>query len=471
MSGPWPKAGRRGLRVLGFPVEVDPTFLVVAVLVGAGLGGGVVTLVAFVAVLFVAILWHELGHALAFRAYGFSPRISVHGMGGHTGSDEILSPGRDVVVSLAGPAAGLVLGAAVLAVASPASPLDARGVVDITLSLVAWVNLALGLFNLIPMIPLDGGRVVSAILSRGFGRRGEEAALVVSLAVGVAAGALSLAFGRYVGALLAGWYCYGNLRSFEALRAAAPERPPATGGDFDEWLSYGWSSLAEGAAPAAASRAREVLAGQATPVPEARRGASRLLLWACLARGDHDQAATLVGSMVDATAPVLDPQVLAATGGDEEAVAQLRVLYEHHPGDATGAYLARALIEAGRLDEAVAVVDGPWAGQLGHEAHAVVGAALFRAERYAEAARLSERSFERRPHPILGYNIACCWARSGDVDLALLWLGRSIDAGFRDGPQLLADADFAEVRRTPGFASIEQRLAAHEATPTGPGAN
>ena len=61
---PWPRRGRRGLRVFGFPVEVDPTVLVLAVILGASGGGGPGALPVFVAVLFVAVLWHELGHAL-----------------------------------------------------------------------------------------------------------------------------------------------------------------------------------------------------------------------------------------------------------------------------------------------------------------------------------------------------------------------------------------------------------------------
>jgi stage IV sporulation protein FB len=469
MTAAWPR-GRRGLRVFGFPVEVDPTFLVLAVLLGAGLGGGAATLVLFVAVLFGAILWHELGHALAFRAFGFSPEISVHGMGGHTATGQALSPGRDILVSLAGPVAGLVLGGLVLATASPVSPVDADGVVDVTLSLVASVNLGLGLFNLIPMLPLDGGRVMAGAFSLGLGRRrGQGAALGVSLTVAVGGAALAFASGRYILAALAGWYGYGNLRDLEALRAAAPERPPATEGDFEGWLDYGWSSLGEGASAAAASRAREVLAGRCPLAPPLRRGALRLLLWACLARGDHDQAAALVASTMDATSPVLDPQVLAAIGGPDRAIDQMRALYEHDPGDATGAFLARGLIEANRLDEAVAVVDGPWARLLGHETHSAVGSALFGAGRYAEAARMGERSFERRAHPALGYNIACSWARSGEVELALRWLGKAVDAGFGDTTRLQADEDFAAVRRAPGFAALQRRLAAARPVAASPG--
>lgn len=455
---PWPQAGRRGLRVFGFPVEVDPTFLVLAVLLGAGLGGGPTTLPVFVTVLFVAILWHELGHALTFRAFGFSPRISVHGMGGHTASGDDLTPGRDIVVSLAGPVAGLALGGMVLAAASPVDPTDAEGVVELTLSLMAWVNLGLGVFNLVPMLPLDGGRVMSAGMTLALGHRGPAAALVLSLIVGVAGIALALAFGQYPMALLSGWYGYGNLRALQALRAAPP-RPPVTEVDYEQWLAYGWASLAEGASTAATRRAREVLAAGGTPT--LRAGAERLLLWSCLARGDHGEAAALAAVPSNPGAPVLDRDVVAAAGTADRAVGWVRSLFEAHPDDATGALLARSLIEAGYLDEAVSVVDGPRAGSLGHETHSVVGSTLFVVGRFEEAARLAERSFARQAHPTLGYNIACSWARSGDVEAALVWLRRAIEAGYRDSSQLMGDEDFAAVRRAPGFAEVERRLAAN----------
>jgi Zn-dependent protease len=452
---------------LGFPVEVDPTFLVVAVILGATLGGGPATLVVFVAVFFAAILWHELGHALAFRAFGFSPSISVHGMGGHAASSEELTPGRDIVVSLAGPLAGLVLGALVLATASPVNPADAEGMLQTALSLVAWVNVGLGVFNLIPMLPLDGGRAMAGGLTLVLGHRGGRvAALMVSLAVGVASVALALAVGAYFIVLLAAWYGYGNLRALESVLAAPPPRPAVGEADYAEWLAYGWSSLAEGGATAAANRARDVLANSCTPTPLMRMGAMRLLLWSSLARGDYDEASTLAPVM-DPTSAVLDGEVLAATAGADQALEQLQALFEHHPNDATGALLARGLVESARLDQAISVVDGPWSASLGHEAHAVVGSALFATGRYEEAARLAERSFERQPHPTLGYNIACSWARSGDVEAALAWLAKAVDAGYRDAGQLLGDEDFVAVRRAPGFSELERRLAPRQGAQSG----
>ena len=103
------------LRVAGFPTQVRPTFLILIALVGWYDGITLARLAIWVGVAGVAVMWHELGHAIAARRLGASPSIELYGFGGMTVWRPPDDPSRRqlIGVSFAGPLAGFAVGAAV----------------------------------------------------------------------------------------------------------------------------------------------------------------------------------------------------------------------------------------------------------------------------------------------------------------------------------------------------------------------
>ena len=97
----------------GVPVTIHGSFLLVAALFGLGRMEQPTLMLSWMLVVVGSILFHELGHALAFRAYGQQPTIELHGLGGTTTGSQRgpMTPMRALVVALAGPAAGFALGA------------------------------------------------------------------------------------------------------------------------------------------------------------------------------------------------------------------------------------------------------------------------------------------------------------------------------------------------------------------------
>jgi Zn-dependent protease len=198
-------------RLLGFPVRVHPLFWVVAVLFGADALGnpnlGPVYLLVWVAVVFVSILVHELGHAFAFRACGVGSSVVLYSFGGlavpwgHVGGRW-----RRVGVALAGPAAGFVLLGLVWASNRYVHPwaVESLPLFYLYVSLVG-VNLYWGLMNLLPVVPLDGGRVSEEVCEAASRRNGGRVALWISVVVGAVVAVYSLAgeVGRGRGA---GWF-------------------------------------------------------------------------------------------------------------------------------------------------------------------------------------------------------------------------------------------------------------------------
>ncbi|MFI7481932.1 site-2 protease family protein [Kocuria sp. M1R5S2] len=124
----------------------------------------------FAVTLALSVLLHELAHAWTGRAFGWpTGRIVLSLLGGHTHFGDVRgTPLASAAVSLAGPAVNLALGAAGWAVLRAAQPEPSLGWV--LLDLTAWANLIVGLFNLLPGLPLDGGRVVEALVWAATGR-------------------------------------------------------------------------------------------------------------------------------------------------------------------------------------------------------------------------------------------------------------------------------------------------------------
>jgi Zn-dependent protease len=162
--------------IAGIRLYLHWTFLILLALVfftdlGRGIGlPGAVQAVLFVLVLFACILLHELGHALAARRYGIPTRdITLLPIGGIARMERMpREPRQELWVALAGPLVNVGI-AAVLVLLLAAVHYGyvnfLRSQVTFLWSLL-WANLFLIVFNLLPAFPMDGGRVLRALLAR-----------------------------------------------------------------------------------------------------------------------------------------------------------------------------------------------------------------------------------------------------------------------------------------------------------------
>lgn len=167
----------------GVDLAIHPSWLVIAFLITyslavaqfpdqyPGWSGGLYWLVASATafLFFASVLAHELSHALVARRFGLRVQgITLFIFGGTTSIDsDSRSPREEALIALAGPAMSILLGAAFIGL---------EAVIDQpqVAALVRWlgvINLVLGVFNLIPGFPMDGGRVLRALLWRLRGDR------------------------------------------------------------------------------------------------------------------------------------------------------------------------------------------------------------------------------------------------------------------------------------------------------------
>jgi len=118
------------------------------------------------------VLVHELSHSLVARGFGLPVRrILLYPLGGFSEIEqEPPTPGREFLVSAAGPAISLALAAGAYALTRAVQ--DGGVVRDLVVQLF-WANLLVGVFNLLPGLPLDGGRMLRAGVWKVTGRPGQ----------------------------------------------------------------------------------------------------------------------------------------------------------------------------------------------------------------------------------------------------------------------------------------------------------
>lgn len=181
--------------ISGIPVRGDLTLLIIVTLLAVSAGNRVIadsTLGAYAAfavgigaaLLFLGgVLAHELGHAFAARRFGLHVEgISLWLLGGAAGIGEARTPRQEGLVAIAGPAVSLGLGGAFLALASLTGSVVPEALTA-ELFLLGVLNVVLAAFNLLPGLPLDGGRVVRSLV---WWRTGDPVrSTVVAAAAGV----------------------------------------------------------------------------------------------------------------------------------------------------------------------------------------------------------------------------------------------------------------------------------------------
>lgn len=225
-------------RIAGIEVRVDSSWAVIALLItysmylrfsflyknlstGAAVGIAILAAVLF----FGSVLGHELAHALVSQARGFRVQdITLFLFGGATRARvESHGPGDEFLIAAVGPLTSGLLAALfwVIDIVGGGLPGSLRGM----FGYLAWVNLLLAAFNLVPGFPLDGGRLLRSVVWRATGsfRRATRIASLGGQAVGwllVAGGVAFLLAGNLAGGI---WFAFIGWFLVQAARASYQE--------------------------------------------------------------------------------------------------------------------------------------------------------------------------------------------------------------------------------------------------------
>lgn len=196
------------------PVTIYPLFWVCAALVGYFSSPNLLVILIWMILIFISVLFHEMGHALAALACGRKPRIELVASGGITyyeGTDK-LPFWKQFFIVLSGP----VFGALLILIATLL--LQVPGLNDVMsglLNIVVMINLFWTLLNLLPIFPLDGGQLLRLILEAFCGPKGFRYALVISIFTSLIFSLFCFALRDFLlGALFSLW----SFQSYDSLR-------------------------------------------------------------------------------------------------------------------------------------------------------------------------------------------------------------------------------------------------------------
>jgi Zn-dependent protease len=205
-------------RILGTVIVVDLSFLILIAFFVFSYAdrSGMPFALLWAPVLFVSILVHELAHAAAIGAFGFGPSVIIlGGIGGATFNQRQAKPWQDMLISAAGPASSLLLAIAITRLPPMRDPFFRA-----FLPLLARANFVWGLFNLLPVGPLDGASMLRNFLRLFLP---ERVAFVISvwasMAIGVAVALLGLWARQYFLTLLMVWYISSSYREWRLFRS------------------------------------------------------------------------------------------------------------------------------------------------------------------------------------------------------------------------------------------------------------
>jgi Zn-dependent protease len=256
LGEPPPTQADLHFRLFGFPVRVHPFFWLVTLFLG--LGGDEadpIKTVIWVAVVFVSVLVHELGHTFLQRYYGGEPRITLYSFGGLASCDDCdRSPRAQILISLAGPVAGFLLAAAVVlllkltghaigfALSRSRIDVNALGVESVWVQhlgpIVVYyeslasapvtnivgdlvqVNILWGLLNLLPIYPLDGGRIARELFTLNNARSGIIHSLQLSIGTAILLAIYALMNSNLYTCILFGMLAYGNYQALQDYRGS-----------------------------------------------------------------------------------------------------------------------------------------------------------------------------------------------------------------------------------------------------------
>jgi Zn-dependent protease len=226
-------------RIAGIEVRVDSSWAVIALLITYSMylrvslvyqdtstGGAVGLAILSAVLLFGSVLVHELAHALVSQARGIRVQdITLFLFGGATRARvESRGPGDEFLIAVVGPLTSGLLAVLFGIVAGLSGDVLSRPLVG-TLGYLAWTNLLLAGFNLVPGFPLDGGRLLRSAIWKATGsiRRATQIASRAGQAVGwllVAAGVAFLLAGNLAGGI---WFAFIGWFLVQAARASYQE--------------------------------------------------------------------------------------------------------------------------------------------------------------------------------------------------------------------------------------------------------
>ena len=207
------------------PLHISPSFWILACLIAFLASGISMQFALWLLIVFASVLVHELGHATFATLWGQNVQIVLGPLGGTTvygGGKKALSRIKEFIVVLAGPVFGLLLAAVAYFLLAFSNPLFQYFLYYLTVANIFW-----SLFNLLPVHPMDGGKLMSILFEGIFGAKGMRASYLLSGIFAIALSTLAFVYHQiFAGALLllCAFESFKNYREGHFFQTTAKEK-------------------------------------------------------------------------------------------------------------------------------------------------------------------------------------------------------------------------------------------------------
>jgi Zn-dependent protease len=442
------------MKIFGIPVKIDPSFLFICAVLAYGRLSQPIFLIEWLIVIFVSILIHEFGHALVVRSFGLSPQIMLYSMGGLTSwiDDKGVSHAKRIAISLAGPFAGFFFYGLVSISNIYLPNLFADRLGKQTFDDLQYVNLWWGIFNLLPVLPLDGGNAVYSVEQWVTKKDGGVITRVISLLVAGCVGLLALSAKEpWIGLLMALFAWNNGSALFQMFRYNSDVGVRPLLDQAQEAIKYDNGAAAVQLAKEALNSARS---------EEMKGEAQRILLQGLILGADIEQAKKEADRLQAVYGHAALAQALAGFERRQlpRAIPVIEYSYATAPSPDLNFTLANALIIAGRLPEAPPLIARQQHPEYAAGAYKMLQIAAFHSGDYELSAEAGRQALERTREPEVAYNIACAEARAGHADESMAWIERAVEMGYRNGAAMASDPDLETLRSRPDFNALCDRI-------------
>ncbi|MBX7113314.1 MAG: hypothetical protein K1X64_03185 [Myxococcaceae bacterium] len=401
----------------------------------------------------LAALTHELGHALMALHFGYRPTVHLVGLGGLTRAhpNETVPWHREATITVAGAMLGFTVaaGAFLMAHLSRQTLGDTAASTHffhaLSLACGAWAAL-----NLIPVPPLDGGKLASVLLVRAMGRRGFAVAQCVALFFGVVVLAFSAAKGEWVLLVFFGLYVARVLVLLHGYFTG--ELPRHTVHPYDVAFAAAMAHYQAGRYGAARQDAEALLEADIQPPLRSRLHA--LLGWVSL---KENQGRAALDHFAQVHGGEIPCQALAAAfsllGDDPRALPLWEKAVAQHDNSTLRHEWAGTLLRLGREREAQAVpqVQLPLAYVCAERVYEARGD-------FAHAGQMLEARCALEPLADTAYDAACHFARAGDEVKTFELLEQALALGFHRGDLAASEPALSALRAHQRFVSWLSRV-------------
>jgi Zn-dependent protease len=438
------------VKILRIPIKIEVSFFVLAVFLGLSRARDLTLIVEWVTVVFVSVLVHELGHALAGRAFGLEPEIRLYQMGGLTSwrSETAVTPLRHVLISLAGPFTGFVLGACVLVLVRVLLRTIHTDLLATIYFDLLWVNIGWGICNLLPILPMDGGQVLATLEDWLRKRSDRLVSYSISMLAALAIAVAAFNWRAFWIGFLAVYFVYLNGAALFHQLQVYRDR------DLHESLDDARAAVKRGELDPALQTLAQIRACAKTD--EVKQNAAYLTIVIYLKQENLEAAeaelrkyTVLYGGNTH-----LQGALHFFKGEMADALRHLKPVFEVYPEKDIGVMLCKTLIGAGDFPAAFDLCSHPALAEVRWGLTVEVQSAAFDRGDFKFSSVAGIAAYDQKADPGVAFNVACAFSRDANYSEALRWTRRAIDSGFTDEQALRSDPDLEAVSALPEFATL-----------------